>query len=166
MLRNHRNKVDYDTKYYYREFQKLHKDIDISQKDYTNVLKTFFQVVVEKIVNEAYRFKLPGIGLFYLCRERQEPRINKDGTVRFRGSINWPETKKLIAKTGDKTKRVYYMNDHTDKNIYSISMDKRQINFKNKSFYTFKINKKHRQYLQQAVLSAIKPLNAYKLWYR
>jgi nucleoid DNA-binding protein len=166
MLRNHKNKIDYDTKYYYREFRKLHKDLEVSQKEYTNVLQTFFQIVIEKIVHEAYRFKLPGIGLFYLSREKQTTRINKDGTIKFKGTVNWPATKELINKTGDKTKRVYYMNDHTDRNIYSIAMDKREINFKNKSFYVFRINKKHKQYLQQSILSAIKPLNAYKLWYR
>ena len=166
LLRQHKNKVDYGSQYFYVDFKSQSTGLDISQKEYTNIIKTFFELAVQKMINEAYRFLFPGIGLFYLIRLKQKIRKTKDGGIKVGASINWPETKKLIAKTGDKTQKVYYLNDHTDRHIYKITWDKRRIDFVNKKFYTFAINKKHRQSLKDAIVSSDKPLNAYEQWYQ
>jgi len=166
MYRNHKNKVDYGSMYFYREFLKYYKELKIPQKTYTLILKTFFELVIKKIISETYRFFFPGLGLFYLIKEEQKIKKDKLGNIKLQASINWPETKKLIKKTGDKTKKVYYINDHSHRYIYKITWDKRKVEFINKNFYTFIINKKHRQYLFNKIINSIKPLNSYAPWYQ
>jgi len=159
-LRKHKNKLDYGSQYFYNEFKKRNKDSIVTQKIYTLILKTLFELVVKKIVTKAYRFSFPGIGLFYLIRVKQK--IKKDpktGKVRLQSSVNWPETKRI-------GKKVYYMNDNTDRNVYKICWDKTIIHFVNKSFYTFEYNKKHKQFLNEAIKASDKLLNAYLPWYQ
>ena len=163
--RHHNNKIDYNTQYFYRDFLKQHTGLKISQETYTLILKTLFELVVHKIIHEAYRFLFPGIGIFYLVRRKQKLKKNKDGSISIYAPINWVETKKLIAKTGDKSKKVYHLNDHTDRHIYEIIWDKKRIQFRNKFFYIFAINRKHKQALKNAIFDSDVPLNAYESTY-
>ena len=167
MHREHRNKIDFSTMYFYREFLKQKPDnVEVTQKTYTLILKTLFNLALEKIVTEAYRLIFPSLGLFYLIRKKQHIYKCADGKYKPQASVNWPETKKLIEKTGDKTRKVYYLNDHTDRNIYKVVWDRTRMSFLNKNFYIFVINKKHRQYLNKMIMSSDKPLNAYDLWFQ
>ncbi len=163
MTRQHQNKIDFGSLYFYREFLKLHKDLAITEQTYTKILKTFFHIVVRRIVLDAYRFIFPSIGELYLVKEKQKIIKDKEGKIKSAGSIDWPETKRLIKKTGDKTKKVYYLNDHTDRHIYTIVWRK-NLRLTNKSFYTFNINTKHKQYLHDKILESVKPLNAFSPW--
>jgi hypothetical protein len=165
MLREHKNKVDYKTRYFYNEFKKVHSGLDLTEVQFTTILKTFFNVLVEKIVKEAFRLKITSIGSFYLVKIKQKIYKNKEGKAKIDSSINWPATKELIKLTGDKTKKVYYINDHTNRFVYRITWDKYMVDFVNKTYYTFIINKKHRQFLNNAILTSDKQLNAYEEWY-
>jgi len=165
MQRKHKNKIDYNTMFFYREFMKEHRSLELSQRDYTNILKTFFTLIVTNIVEESFRFLFPRIGLFYLIRRKQKIVKGKDGKPRMDGAINWPETKALRKKTESKTRKVYYLNDHSNRWIYSLMWDRGGKDFTNKKYYKFIINKKHRQYMHKIIMSG-KLLNAFKLWYQ
>lgn len=167
--RYHNNKVDYGTQYFYREYLKdanLRDKEKITQKLYALILKTFFQLVIDKIVHETYRFFFPGIGLFYLIRTKNQIKKNKNGSIYVQAATNWPATKELRIKTGDPTKRVYYLNDHTNGHIYHITWDKTQIHFVNKNFYKFVLNRKHKLTLAKIIKESDSFLNAYESWYK
>ena len=166
MQRTHKNKLDYGAMYFYREFLKKYRSLNVSQATFTLIIKTFFTLVVKKIVTEAYRFHFPGLGLFYLVKRKQNIITDKNGKVRIAGTINWPATKELIKKTGDKTKKVYYLNDHTDRHVYQIHWDKSKMDFVNKRLYTFIRAKSTKQFLNTKIMDSIIPLNAYKLWFQ
>lgn len=166
MLRHHLNKLDFVSQDFFKMFKRRNKTSDITMPTYTLIIRTFFELAVTKIINDAFRLKLPQFGLFYLVKTKQKIGKDKAGKVRVYGSINWKATKELIKETGDKSRKVYYLNDHTNRHVYTILWDKYMVDFTNKTFYTFAINKKHRQALNYAILNSDKPLNAYEIWYR
>lgn len=164
MTRHHKNKIDYTLRYFYKEYLKSiktkYKKSAIPETLYSKILTTFFTLAIHKIINEAYRLVLPKLGLIYLTKEKQKITKNKKtGKIHLQSSVNWVETK----KTG---KKVYYMNDHTNKHIYRIRWDKNSTNFINSTFYNFKIYRRFNQNLFHAIMNSYKPLNAFKPWYQ
>lgn len=158
--RLHKNKVDYNSHYFWRQFNIRHRDnITVGMPMYSLILKTFFDIVIKKIITEMYQFKFPNIGLFYLIKQKQKLCKDKNGKLVVHASVNWPETKKA-------GKKIYYLNPHTNRYVYKISWDKSVIDFLNKRFYSFRLQTKHKQYLHSVIMNAEKPLNAYIPWYQ
>jgi len=114
-----------------------------------------------KIIDEMFRFKFPGLGVFYLVKRKQESRINEEGKLLIDARTNWPATKELWAKTGDKSKRIRYLNEHTFGYLYKIFWDKKNINFANKKFYSFIPATVFKQQLAKSLINGDKPLDAY-----
>jgi hypothetical protein len=163
MERKHRNKIDFNTQAYYYNFKRLNHEITISRLIHTKIIKTFFSIVVYKVINEMFKFNFTGLGLFYIIKKDPKVVEKKDGTTGCLYPINWPETKKVRKLTGNITKKVYYLNDNTRGKIYRFRWDFTQNKFINRSFYSFIVAKSVRQQLHNTINNNIKPLNAYLL---
>jgi len=159
--RVHRHKIDFITNHFYYHYKSRHPESRFTRKQYTSILKMFFELVKSKIINEMFRFKFPGIGQFYLVKRKQESRINKEGKLVIDARINWPATKEIWAKTGDTTKRIRYLNEHTFGFLYKILWNKKTNHFINKKFYSFIPSRSFKQQLSKNLLKADKPLDAY-----
>lgn len=160
--RKHRDKIDFHSGNFYYDYKSKYSG-KLTQKEYSTVLKLFFELVISEIVVNMFQFILPGIGLFYLLKKKQDHKINKNGELSIDAGINWPATKKLWAQTGKKNKKVYYLNEHTFGFRYKIYWDRRKYNFINKRFYTFIPSRKFKQFLFNSLSENVKPLNAYIL---
>jgi hypothetical protein len=108
-----------------------------------------------------YKFHFPGLGYFYLTKNKQEVTIDENGLPRITTAINWKETKKVREVTGDKTLKVMYTNEHTNGYVYGIYWDKKNMAFVNRRFYSFLLQQSLQRLLAKIILSNIKPLNAY-----
>jgi hypothetical protein len=161
--RKHRNKVDYSVDYYYSNFKKLNPEIKLNQLTHTKIIKTFFRIVVYKMINEMFKFHFIGIGDFFITKE--DPKIveRKDGTTNCLYPVNWPETKKIRTLTGDFKRKVHYLNDHTRGKIYRFRWDNATIKFTNRSFYSFIPARSAKHTLSTTITNSVKPLNAYIL---
>lgn len=159
--RNHHYKGDYKAKDFYINFTSRHPEVKISQLMHTKIIKAFFNVVIRKMVLEMYKFVLPSLGSFYIIKDKQVAQKDKDGNLKFNASINWPETNKVRKLTGDKTKKVVYLNEHTNGYVYKIIWNKDNYNFVNRSFYSFIPCTPFKKYLFKEILENTKPLNAY-----
>jgi len=158
--RKHKNKIDYRTKDYYYAFNAKNPG-KFSQKDYSKILKTFFSLVINKIINNMFRFHFTGIGLFYIIKRKQQHKQDENGDLVMDAGINWPATKEVWKTTGEKKKFVYYLNDHTFGHRYGIFWNSTKQNFVNKTFYAFLPAQKFQLQLSTTLYKVDKPLNAY-----
>jgi hypothetical protein len=146
---------------YYKNFRDLNPEIDINQKMHTKILKTFFSIVVTKMIHSMFKFSFPGLGSFYITKEPPKMIQKEDGTIKVLAPINWPETMKVRKLTGDNTKKVVYLNNHTHSYIYKFKWDKYAVAFVNKAYYSFIAATSVKNELKNALNDSIKPLNAY-----
>lgn len=160
-LRKHKNKIDYNSEDYYLNFKKFYPEIKISQFQHSKIIFTFFRIVIRKIVLEMYRFSFSSLGLFYLTKKKYKIKLDKNGRLIDRIPINWPETKRIHRLTGDKTKKVIYLNNHTNGYIYKLKWFKGNMRFVNRSFYSLIPATDVKRFINKSILSSIKPLNAY-----
>jgi hypothetical protein len=161
LQRVHKNKIDYDCADFYVNFTSMNAELNITQKLHTQIIKTFMKIALRKIVLEMYRLPFPGLGLFYMVKNKYNINKKEDGSIDVVAEINWPATKEVRERTGDNTKKVFYLNDHTNGYIYRLKWDKHNIGFVNKKFYSFVPATKVKQYMFKEISSSIKPLNAY-----
>ena len=161
MEREHNNKIDYDSEVYYKNFKSIYPNIKITQQQHTKIISIFFSIVVRRVVQEMYKFHFPGLGYFYLTKNKNQVTVTEEGVVKLTTGINWKETIKVREKTGDKTKKVLYLNEHTNGYVYGIYWDKRNAAFINKRFYSFLPTRVIKRGIASTILDNIKPLNAY-----
>jgi len=161
LQREHKNKIDFKSANYYINFQKCYPEIKITQAQHTKIIFTFFTIVVRKIVLEMYRFSFTSLGSFYLIKNKPKIKFNEEGKSISKVAINWPETKKVRQLTGDKTKKVLYLNNHTNGYIYKLKWNRAQARFVNRTFYSFIPSTEVCKFMNKSIISNIKPLNAY-----
>jgi hypothetical protein len=161
MQRKHNNKLDYKSTVYYKNFKKVTGVNNITQPVYTKVIQVFFSIVVRKLVNEMYKFHFPGLGYFYLTKNKSTLKVDEQGNIESTNAINWKETLAVRKITGDNTRKVFYLNEHTNDYVYGIYWDKKNVAFINRTFYSFIPCRAVQRYITKIIFSSIKPLNAY-----
>lgn len=162
LQRVHKNKIDYDCADFYENFKVMNADLNITQKLHTQIIKTFMKIATRKIVLEMYRLTFPGLGLFYMVKNKCSIKKRNDGTLSIQATTDWKATKEVREKTGNNSKKVVYLNDHTNGYIYRIKWNKHHIGFVNRQFYSFIAATAVKQYMFKEISSSIKPLNAYE----
>jgi hypothetical protein len=162
--RVHKNKTDFrcaDYYNYYKRKVEAFPELHVTQALHTKILDTFARVIIRKIVNEMFKFRIPGLGCFYLKKVKIKIRETEDGDIQSTAPVNWAETNKVRALTGDETKRVVFLNDHTNGYVYRVRWYKTTSIFVNKEFYSFILATKARKYISNCIRENVKPLNAY-----
>jgi hypothetical protein len=146
---------------YYRNYIRRFPNTEVNQALHTKILKTFFAIIVRKVINEMFRFEFPGLGMFYIIKYKYKLETDSNGKLISKNPTNWYETKKVRSITGDKTKKVVYLNEHTYGYTYKIKWDKRKFRFVNRSYYSFITSRELKRTIASVIKSNIKPLNAY-----
>ena len=116
---------------------------------YANVLKSFNQRVMEKILFEAFEFELPyRLGSI---------RIKKSKThfTKKTMKVDWQKTKELGQK-------VYHMNDHTNNFNFRFFWKKKTATFINKSFYSFTASRKNKRQLAAILKDDFRTVDYYE----
>lgn len=159
--RIHKYKADFRAGDFYYIYKSERHNGEVTQKEYTKILKMFFNIVLRKMILDLFKFNFPGLGYFYIIKRKQVHKVDSDGKLKVDAVVNWIATNKLQKKTGDKSKFVYYLNEHTFNNIYRFKWDKTKYHFVNKKFYSFSRSRNAKQILFKYIKSNLKPLNAY-----
>jgi hypothetical protein len=119
---------DYDKK------NKTDKDFKLDYKTYRKICTEFNSKVSDKILKEAFEFKLfGGIGTI---------RVRKLKLSNTQRRVDWNTTKKHNVK-------VYHLNFHTDENYYKWFWHKKRAIFANKTAYSFVPIRKNKRTLAQ-----------------
>lgn len=130
-------KVFRDTKTLRDSFKSFKEDFEestVDYKTYANVIKSFNQRVMEKILFEAFEFEMPyRLGSL---RIRKKKTHFKEKTMK----IDW-------AKTRELGKRVYHMNEHTNYFNYRFYWKKQHATFINKKMYSFTATRDNKRLL-------------------
>ena len=133
----------------------------VSKELHQQVLHQFFQLVGNKMVEEAYMFSLPRIGTIRVVRRKIKPKFTEDGTLRtYNLPIDFNETLKLWERDEEAAKKkkvVIFTNDHTDGWRYTFKwhrMQKRNINY-----YRFVACRRLRRQLAAALKDVYKDLS-------
>jgi len=161
LQRKHNNKIDYISRDYFKNFKSIYPNIKLTQELHTKIITVFFSIAVKRIIHDMYKFHFPGLGYFYLTKNKNQVRVTEEGVVKLTTGINWKETIKVREKTGDNTKKVLYLNEHTNGYVYGIYWDKRNAAFINKRFYSFLPTRIIKRSIASTIQENIKPLNAY-----
>ena len=163
LQRNHKNRIDFNCFTYYRVFITKHPEIKITQKLHTKIIKLFMLKIADKIINNMFRFNFTGIGLFYIIKNFPKIIRKEDGNLKVLAPVDWKATRELRKKLGDDTRKVLYLNNHTEGYIYKFKWNPDNIPLVNKSFYSFIASDEIRRRLKNSIISSDKPLNAYSL---
>ena len=121
-MSNKKSKTIKDAYKDYSKKNKTDKDFKLAYKTYRKICTEFNSKVSDKILKEAFEFKLfGGIGTI---------RVRKLKLSNTQRRVDWNTTKKSNVK-------VYHLNFHTDENYYKWFWHKQRAVFTNKTAYSF-----------------------------
>lgn len=99
-----------------------------SESVYKKVIHMFFIEIFKKMIHENFIFMLPYSGGTVSIRSFK-PKISD--IKKGRKYINWQKTKEA-------GKKIYYLNKHSNGQLYYFKWDKSFVKFRNRKFYKFK----------------------------
>lgn len=99
-------------------------DYDVGYKKYRQIIKDFFELLMDKIISGAVEYKLPaGLGWVFVCKMR--PRVTKAGKHL---NIDFSATNSI-------GKKIFHLNEHSDGWQYRFVWRKRKSRMKNIAYY-------------------------------
>jgi len=138
--------------YALHDIYKFYKTLDgekVPSNIFRAVLKDYNTKALEKVVYEGEDFELEaGMGSIRIRKFNNKPKLNKDGEVKNKFAVDWPETHKRwreiypgktdeeILKIPNKP-RVFHLNEHTDNWVLKWHWDKITCTVPNQSAYRF-----------------------------
>lgn len=153
--RIHRSIVDYGVNDYYKEFKQNNPKSTINRKVYGEIIKEFNSFLREGLAVKGREIIFPRkMGRVELRKSKTEVQIDSEGNIINNLPVNWKETRKLWLenKSAEEKKiKIRFTNDHTDSYTFKIAYLKLRADFKNKSLYTVKFNRKLKRDLSQSI---------------
>ena len=126
-------------------------------KTYRTILKLLFTKLFREVVLEGYELTLKGLGKLLCIKYLPTMKITEEGKVITNKPVNFPATYKARKATGNKTLMVYFDNRDTGGYTFKIKWDTMHTNFKNKTFYMFKLEKDLKKWFNQQIITGSVP---------
>jgi len=153
-------KADYGIKDYYNFFKLDNPELDIPYSTYTNIIGTFNKGLIGLIIEDNIEYSIPYLGsTLSIKKDKRVPKI-KNGKLYNTSPVDWPTTNKLWFEDAEaKLKKllVRYLNTHTSKYVFRIHFKKYKLYFKNKSLFSFKVNRTFARQLGDRINDENKP---------
>ncbi len=144
---------DVKTKDLFNYYKNNTKEKIVTNKEYQKILKLYGEISFKKMMYENFHFRLPErMGDLYVIKTFMF-NSNKEGE-KIKLPVDWNATKKLWAKNEEAKQNkilVKHLNKHTDGYLIRIKYDRKTSNFKNKTFYTFKLKREFTRELAKSV---------------
>lgn len=117
----------------YKIFKEQHPEIDITYRQFYEIIVSWNSSVMEYIIETGDEVKLPyGFGVLTIAKYKQKKRrIDQDGNEKINLAIDWVRSKQ-------EGKRIYLMNFHTDGWKFFWKWDSKRSYFKSASIWGFK----------------------------
>lgn len=136
----------------------------LSQKQYTNILKRFFEEIINNIIYKSFEFNLPHrLGNIRIKKSKVKIKLDKDGKLdKTKLAPDWEACRKLWAREyPDKTweeiiaikdkPMVYHTNRHTDGYRHKWYWDKSTCLVRNSSAYSLEMCRRADRKLAKAL---------------
>lgn len=159
-MREHKHMITIRNIDRYNYYRKTIKDKDKRYKidilKWGDILREFNTIVVDKIINDSYEFKMPcNLGYLRIKKVKQKFKTDENGKIITRNLCpDWKKTKELwnkdpIAKKNKKL--IYHLNKHSSSYYYKWYWDRITSTVKNQSLYKFIPVRQNKKDLAKAV---------------
>lgn len=127
---------------FFKKKYKKHAGHIPSQGEYSAIFDEFAEEIMNKIIYEAYEFRIPyHLGNLYVTQRDVKIRFDNQGNLINKGlAPDWNATKKLWREDEEARERkqlIYHFNEHSSRKRMRFHWDRRTIFLKNKSVYKF-----------------------------
>lgn len=137
----------------YKEFCKENKDIKLKKNEYDTILRTYGEVIADRIIETGEGYKPPlAFPEIHISKYKPKKYIDKNGEIRQRRSIDWQKSRQY-------GKRIYTLNSHTDGYIVIVTRNKTTGNINLNDYWSFK----GVRYSNRTLASKLKSSERYKL---
>lgn len=154
-------KSDYNTPDYYKHYIKTHCRKDktskyyITQSQYTNILKKFFQLLIEEKVYKGEEVVLPyNMGKLFIRKMKSTVKLDENGKLINHLPVDFGATRKLWRENEEAFKKkiiVRHLNKHTNGFVFKFIYNKDKARYRNKSMYRFEPTRKHKRNLAKLI---------------
>lgn len=154
--RHHKVKCHFGKADYYKHYAET-VDNPMSKSRYYQILMDYLTQIHNAVGNEGYTFNLPiRMGKIQLRKIKDQIKVNEDGSIHNKLTINWKATKQLWAeneKAKEKKIKIRYLNEHTNGFRFVLKYIKYNATYKNKTAYKMSINREMRRSTKNAILN-------------
>lgn len=157
-------KANYTSKDFYKHFKDKHPKIKISKSEYIEILKEYFDEIMDMVIFKSMQFYFPGrLGNLKILQYKQDIKLLEDGSLdKRRLRPNWKDTKDMWKRIyPDKTWEeilsikkkpiIYHENKHSNGYNYKWYWDNTTSNVPNHTAYKLDITRSHDRRLAKAV---------------
>lgn len=155
--RIHRSKADYGVNEYFRDFKLKNKGSEITRKMYGQIIKEYNSFLRDGLSTKGREILLPRkLGRAELRKSKTELTVDESGNIVNNLAINWKETRKLWLdnqEAKEKKIKIRFTNEHTDGYTFNITYMRSKADFKNKTLYTIRFNRKLKRDLSESIFN-------------
>lgn len=119
---------------------------------YRDIMKAIFVKIFYKIIYDSYEFTYNKLGTFSLIKFVPKIKLTDKGQVITNKPVNFKETLKARKESGNNKLFVYHDNEETGGFTYRINWDRIRTNFRNKTFYVFKVDRGLKSIMHKQIL--------------
>lgn len=154
-----KNKSDFGVNDLYKHYKKLRKGkgLDfIPQSLFAKILKDYNKAICEKVVEEAYEFRLPfRLGFLRIRKHKNVVKLDEDGKLDTSNMHpDWKATWDLWKRkpeAREAKKLIFHRNKHTNGCYFKYYWDKRTCNIKNSSVYKLEMSRTNKRAITTAI---------------
>ncbi len=168
-IKAHYNSPDYYKHYKERHFGKNKKSrFYVTKKQYTEVLKDFFNLVIEDMIMNGEEFIFPAnMGKYQIRKYKASVKLDSNGKLINHLPVDYGATNKLRASNPEAAENkvvVRHLNKHTDGYTFRYIYIKNKAKYRNKSAYSFKATRTNKLKITRAVRIFKKKIDFLKLY--
>jgi len=160
-MQSNQDKIDYGSNQYYNNYKKNIEN-PVDSKTFRDVVKEIHDLLIDEIILENYLFRIPYLGLrIFITKQKQKVFLKGDRVINT-SLPDWETTKKLWEvdpEAKEKKIVVKYVNSHTNKYIFKISMDKIVSGLGDRMYYRFTPSRSFKRYLAKKINNGDLDLN-------
>lgn len=126
-------------------------------KVYLLVVGMFMKYIASTIINGGTIKLLEKLGFLYNRGKKLNPSINEDGNITGLPP-NWKATKELWARKPEAKEAkqvIFYFNEHTQGNTFSVSWSKKMTYLENIKLYNFTFSRANKRAIPKAIANGV-----------
>lgn len=129
-----------------------HTDYNITNKNYTAILRRVSELIVDQIINNNFEYTLPyRMGKLFIYKKKMKLKLDENGDlIKKYMSIDYQATKKMWLddpKSKEDRLKVYHTNDHSNGYKYYFHWQKKDIIVKPFWYYSLKMIRDNNRYM-------------------
>lgn len=129
------------------KYYKKNEENPVKLNVYLSIVLGLFKRIV-RLIFEGKDVKLPAeLGIMGIRGKKVKPRLDEDGNIKGL-AVDWKSTKEMWARRPEKKEAkeyIYFFNEHTGGWRYRLLWSRKNMKFKNKTVYQFRLSKPNKR---------------------